>query len=276
MANEPGPMLGQGRTAEVLAWGDGQVLKLMLAEFGRDVEKEMLATGAVHDAGLPVPAVEGMVEVRGRQGIVMERVDGPSMLEAFLSRPWNLVRMARLLAELHVQVHSCQAVGLASHREKTVDEIQRRARLKPPVLEAVLEVLRQLPDGTAVCHGDFHPGNIIMSGRGPVIIDWVDARRGNPLADVTRTWLMFKKAFLPDEMAGALRRVVGLVRACMWPVYLRRYRQLRPFLASELVAWRIPMVALRLAEGIPEERESLVAFLETSLRRQGYLRGSVQ
>ena len=184
--------------------------------------------------------------------------------------------MGRLLAELHAQMHSCEGVGLRSYRDRMKDKIQRQTHLGAPVRDAVLEVLRQLPDGTAVCHGDFHPDNIIMSGRGPVIIDWVDASQGNPLADVTRTWLLFRKAFLPAEMIGVQRWLIDSVRVCMWSVYLHRYRQLRPSLRRDLVAWRLPVAAERLAEGIPEERESLVAYIETSLRRQGHLRAPVQ
>ncbi|MFC2013409.1 phosphotransferase family protein [Chloroflexota bacterium] len=56
------------------------------------------------------------------------------------------------------------------------------------VKEVVLEALEQLPDGSAVCHGDFHPRNIIISSRGPVIIDWANATQGNPLADVA--WIL--------------------------------------------------------------------------------------
>jgi len=269
--NEPGPLVGRGRSAEVFAWGENQVLKLFLDGFAGDAEREMLAIRVAREAGLPAPDVGNVVETGGRRGIVMERVDGPSMLAAVASRPWSLVRMGRMLAELHAQMHSCDAEGLPSHRERIEGKVRDKARLRPPVRDAVLRVLRQLPDGTVLYHGDFHPDNVMMSGRGPVIIDWVDASHGNPLADVARTWFLFRKASMPVKMSTVERRLAGVVRARMCSVYLRRYRQLRPFQQRELVAWRVPVAAARLAEAIPEETEPVVAFIETSLRRLGYL-----
>jgi len=38
--------------------------------------------------------------------------------------------------------------------------------------------LAALPDGNALCHGDLHPGNVLLTERGPVIIDCSAATRG--------------------------------------------------------------------------------------------------
>jgi aminoglycoside/choline kinase family phosphotransferase len=45
---------------------------------------------------------------------------------------------------------------------------------------------------TTVVHGDFHPGNVMLVGDRPVIIDWSDAAIGNPLVDLI-TWLSWSK-----------------------------------------------------------------------------------
>jgi len=87
-----GAPFARGRTAEVFAWQDGQVLKLFFDWVPPVwVETETKASRAVYEAGLPAPAVEGVVEANGRRGIVFERVEGPSMLAEFSSKPWNLV-----------------------------------------------------------------------------------------------------------------------------------------------------------------------------------------
>lgn len=44
---------------------------------------------------------------------------------------------------------------------------------------------------------DFHPDNVLLAARGPVIIDWPDATRGQPLADVARTSLLLRLGGLP-------------------------------------------------------------------------------
>lgn len=264
-----GLLVGTGRMAEIFAWGNNQVVKLLLEGFEWSVEKEMLATQAAFDAGLPVPAVGESVEIEGRRGIVLERIDGPTMLDAIGKRPWGIVRMARLWAELHAQMHSREAKALPSLKDRIETRVRYDAGLPPAVRDAVLGALHELPHGDTVCHCDFHPGNIIMSLRGPVIIDWMDAARGHPLADIARSWLLARMSVLPVSMGTIQRWLLTAMRVWAWSIYLKRYRELRPFLDRELEDWKPVMAAARLVEDIPEERESLVTFIEAALRRRG-------
>ncbi|MBL7166236.1 MAG: phosphotransferase [Dehalococcoidales bacterium] len=260
-----GPLIGTGRRAEVYAWKDEQVVKLLREGFERDAEKEMPVIQAAFNAGLPVPAVEGLVEVEGRRGIVLERITGPSMLGIIEKQPWEITHLARVLAELHIQVHSHETEALPSQRDIIQTRVHNDARLPPAVKDALLGTLRRLPDGNAICHSDFHPGNIIMSPRGPVIIDWVDAKRGNPLADVARTWLLSTMAILPMDLNIVIRLLAKVVHKLLWSTYVKQYRRLQPFLLDELEDWKLLKAYERLPE-VPEERERLVAFIGTALR----------
>ena len=56
----------------------------------------------------------------------------------------------------------------------------------------LLDGIADMPDGDRLCHGDFHPMNILGEASQPVIIDWLDARRGDPAADVCRSYLLMK------------------------------------------------------------------------------------
>ena len=265
MAIEKGPMIAQGRTAEIFLWKDNQVLKVFLDWCpATDVEREARSTQAVHKAGLPVPAVEVIVEMDGRLGIVFKRVEGPSMLGLFISKPWKLFQLAHVLAELHAGMHSCEVPELRSQRDKLESHIQRADALPAPTKETVLKALEQLPDGSAVCHGDFHPANIIMSSQGPVIIDWLDATQGNPLADLARTSLLLQTASVPPFIAG--RWLINWVRGLFYSTYLKRYLQLRPASREQIAVWQLPVAAARLAEDIPEEKDRLLALIEASLQ----------
>ncbi len=90
-------VVGEGRTAEVLAWGEGRVLKLYREGFRREgAATEARVTRLVHEAGLAAPAVydgdgpDGLVDLEDRAGIVYERIDGVSMLREMAQRPWRL------------------------------------------------------------------------------------------------------------------------------------------------------------------------------------------
>ncbi len=192
-AMQLGVPFARGRTAEVFTWKDGHVLKLFYDWVPPTwVETEARASRAVCEAGLPAPAVEGVVEADGRHGIVFERVEGPSMLAEWKSKPWVLARSARQLAELHTAIHALPGAGLPAYRERLEGGIRGAQMLTAHLKDAALSALARLPDGDALCHGDFHPDNVIVTARGPIIIDWMTAVRGNPLADVARTSLLLR------------------------------------------------------------------------------------
>ena len=119
---------------------------------------------------------------------------------------------------------------------------------------AALKALETMPDGDRLCHGDFHPGNILLSQPKPVIIDWIDASIGSPLADVARTSIMLLGS-AATESPMFLRKGIQILHT----IYLRRYFQLRPGGYDEYRRW-LPIVAAgRLNEGIDEQDDWLLA-----------------
>jgi aminoglycoside phosphotransferase (APT) family kinase protein len=264
MAPTTGPRLAQGRTAEIFAWGDARVVKLFREDIPESaVMREFEATRLVHQAGLPVPSAEAVVEVDGRRGIVFERVEGPTMLCTLASRPWTLAQSAHLLAELHVSMHRLTAAGLPPLKERLARNIHAAQRLPDDAMQAALRLLDQLPDGNSLCHGDFHPDNVLMSSRGPIIIDWPNATQGNPFADVARTSLMFRYGAMPPGTSS--RWLIEAARRLFHRYYLKRYLKLRRASRQEIEAWQLPVAAARLNERIPGEERQLLALIHRSL-----------
>jgi len=265
-----GALIGQGRTAEVYAWGDGRILKLYRPEMPREwVDYEARAGRLVTDAGLAAPAIAGVVEVDGRAGILYERIDGPTMLEMAARRPWTLFRSAAQLAELHAAMHACPAEGLPRQRESLRRAIARAPRLAETARAQALQALEALPDGDQLCHGDYHPENILMSAGGPVVIDWMTATCGNPVADVARTSLLFRMGRLPPGSSVPKKALVSTSRRLYHGAYLRRYAQLRPLPRPELEAWLPVLAAARLAERIPAEEDDLLRVAEAAFGQGG-------
>ena len=153
--------------------------------------------------------------------------------------------------------------GLPSQRARLKEKIQAARPLPDALKQKALEALVRLPDGDALCHGDFHPDNIVLSQHGPVVLDWVDASSGHPLADVARTALLMQHAALPPHMPG--RRLIQAGRRLWYALYLRHYSRLRSLLPREVEAWMLPIAAARLSEGIAEEKGQLLALVWKSL-----------
>lgn len=263
-----GRRITEGRTAEIFAWGDGQVLKLYRTGWRREeAEREAVLARTVHAGGVWTPAVIDVVTVEDRHGLVFEQVEGPTMLAELQTRPYKTGAFARMLAELQAEMHAHTSLALPSQRQRQRRHVEAVAGMTDEVRAAVLAALERLPDGEAFCHGDFHPGNIILTPEGPVIIDWVDVTRGNPLADVARTTLLARVARPP---ALGLRLLLMVIQRWFRSAYLKRYRELRPFAAAELEAWQLPVAAVRLAEGLDAaENERLMRIVRSHVGSLG-------
>jgi len=256
-----GQIIGLGRTAEIFAWSDDRVLKLFRDGWSRQsVEKEENIARAVYEAGLPVPTVHGIVEIEGRHGIIYERVDGPSMLEELLSKPGEAGKFVEAFAELHAEMHSLKVTALPSQRRRLEEKIRAAEVLSEEGRKAALRVLHALPDGDVLCHGDFHPDNILMSSKGPVVIDWVDATQGNPQADVARTILLIRQGEMPPGKFESEQ--IRSLRDLFMKAYLRLYSEIRSVSLEQIDVWRLPVVAARLSERIPEEESRLLKIID--------------
>lgn len=216
------------------------------------------------DAGLAAPAIGGVVEVAGRRGIVYERIDGPSMLAVMQRQWWTIHQAGRQMAELQAAIHNCSSPELPSYKASMERDIRAAKQLPDNVKKDILRMLESMPDAVAVCHGDLHPDNIIMTPRGPVAIDWMTARRGHPLADVARTVLLCSTGTPPTM--GLERYLLPMVRRVFLPAYRERYFQLCPHDRQQLARWQPIIAAARVNEGIAGEREWLLAQIKDGLQ----------
>jgi tRNA A-37 threonylcarbamoyl transferase component Bud32 len=149
-------LIAAGRASEIFDLGDGRVVRRFRA--GGDPEREALVMGHALRHGYPVPRVLELTP----DALVLDRIEGPTMLADLRRRPWTLGSHAFLLAQLHERLHTIAA---------------------PPILAAV-------SPGDRLLHLDLHPDNVILSPGGPFVIDWTNARRGDPAVDVALTWLI--------------------------------------------------------------------------------------
>jgi aminoglycoside phosphotransferase (APT) family kinase protein len=129
--------------------------------------------------------------------------------------------------------------------------------------EGLRGLIDALPDGDRLCHGDFHPANVLLTASGPVVIDWVDATRGHPLADVARTLVILR---LGRPQIRVPRLVIAAVRYALVGVYQRRYASRSPVDWAEVRRWLAVVAAARLCEGVPGERERLLTLVRAALR----------
>ena len=193
--------LGTGRTAEAFLTPEGRVLKLFYAGYPKDsVEKELRNAAMVDALGIPAPRCYGSVEMDGRVGIVYERAAGESLLSVLL-RTGDAEGCARVMAELQGKLLACELPGEAlDTREFLRREIQWNRKLPEEMKAEALARLDALPGGNALCHGDFHPDNVLVDGEKAMVIDWMNLVRGDAMYDVAMTWYLLACSPLPPDL----------------------------------------------------------------------------
>ena len=196
--------LGTGRTAEAFLTPEGRVLKLFYAGYPKDsVEKELRNAAMVDALGIPAPRCYGSVEMDGRVGIVYERAAGESLLSVLL-RTGDAEGCARVMAELQGKLLACELPGEAlDTREFLRREIQWNRKLPEEMKAEALARLDALPGGNALCHGDFHPDNVLVDGEKAMVIDWMNLSRGNAMCDIAQTWFLLACSPLPPDVQDA-------------------------------------------------------------------------
>jgi thiamine kinase-like enzyme len=74
-----------------------------------------------------------------------------------------------------------------------------------------------------VLHLDLHPANVMLTSRGPVVIDWSGARAGAAGADVAMAYLIMASSDT-DLIPAPLRPVVGRLRTVLLRQFLAGVR----------------------------------------------------
>lgn len=177
-----------------------------------------------------------------------------------------MLGLARTLAEAHVQVNRVRAPADLLDLNRTLVMRIESATMPAELRAFALRVLDKLPAGDRLCHGDLHPGNVLVAPGRVRVIDWSGATRAVPAADYARTMLLLERA---DPLPGTPLLSRGLMsagRSLFARAYARAYRQRSRDPLRQVHLWAIVHAAARLTEGIAVEEPKLIAFLNAARR----------
>ena len=173
-------LLASGRVADVWALDHERVLRRN--RDGRDADREAAVMRHARAHGYPVPEVLGVQP----GSMVLERLHGPTMLAAF----------------------EAGTLAPAAGGEQ-LGRLLLRLRPIPPGPAG--------PSGTLL-HLDLHPDNVVLTGAGPVVIDWANATGGPATLDTAMSAMILAEVAagglpgMPDAGAAARAALAGLLR----------------------------------------------------------------
>jgi aminoglycoside phosphotransferase (APT) family kinase protein len=242
--------IARGNTSDIWAWADHAVIKVLrpgIPAHWAEMEADTLAR--VRSAGLPVPQTEGVVDFRGRPGIVMERVDGIAMWERIKREPASIAGLIEQLVDLQIEVQRTRVPGLVAMVDRLHTKIGDARQLSAEERDEAKGLLARLPHGDALCHGDFHPANIVLTDRGPVILDWFDAASGDVTADFVRSSLLMRPPFDRSSwLAGSTPELLDQIHSHYITELVRR----GSLDAQAFGSWEVVTAVARMSEPVPD------------------------
>lgn len=266
MRGSLGEKIGEGAFADVHAWAPGQVVKLFKAGVShRAIRYEAHLTRTVFAAGAPAPQVFGEVTVEGRFGMVLQRFDGPTLLELTRSGGVTRERAGAILAALSLAVHNTPPPsGVLPLHQLMAPTLQRNdGRLPQHIAIGILALIERLSPGDGLCHLDLHPGNVIVTAEGPRLVDWSGAVRAPAALDLACIHVLLSE--LGPEVADDPERPRA-VNAAAQSEYARLAGMSSAALAAAMMPY-LPIVRARVILGgaLPTQRERLIQRIEAAL-----------
>ncbi len=267
MQGSLGEKIGEGASADVHAWAPGQVLKLFRAGVPRRIPWfEARMTRAVFAAGGPAPEVLGEVTLDGRFGIVLPRLDGPTLLQLWRAGATTPEQAGAILAALALSVHNTPPPSdVLPLRDYMEGSLRLSGDMLPQhIATGVLALIERLPPGDVLCHCDLHPNNVIMTAEGPRLVDWTGTKRGGVALDLACCHFILTE--LVPEGFGARERQHAL-DAAVQSEYAR-LAGMSPAALTAAMAAHMPIVRVFFLLGAaarPATRERLLQRLEADL-----------
>lgn len=265
--------IGQGRTAEIYAYSNEHIMKLYRMDFPLEaVQNEFRISELAFRKGLPVPQAVSLIEhTTPRTGIVFERLQGTTLLSLMIQQPVLLEQLAFKMADCHYRLH-CERDDegtLPSQKQILSGAIHNVRLLSEGDQARVLSYLTTLPDQQQICHGDFHPDNVMLSEAGDQywVIDWMTGMAGDPAGDVARSWVILMSSTLPEDTDPAVRMGFETARESLVEYYIQHYMHLSGITRETIESWMLPVAAARLDEDLPAlEVEHLLKYVQERLR----------
>lgn len=278
------PMIGKGANGEVYRIDAERIVKVYnpLTNPPEKIAREKQVAREAFIHGVPSALSYEMVHVGDRIGIVYEMIDAMTLGEAIARQPERLeeyaTRMAQMLRELHATEFAPGVLPdarLSLHA--WVDVAERSGYYTDKAIVAARKLVDSIPPRNTFIHGDFHPGNIMVTDDDEfLLIDMGDASVGDPVIDLIASYQIMR---LVAEQPGGAQRYTGLTSEQslrVWDVFVRTYYGIDDPAEIEAIERRLKfyviprsMSGVTFSDVIPEKKRKAFAAIITKVLLEG-------
>ena len=182
--------IGEGNTAEIFQLDNNRILKLFKAGYSKESMLHEYRNHQVLSSLLEsVPKPYEIVEENGCFGYIMEKINGTNLAELLLNEQ-TLTDAMKQFVSLHKEWNKEANRDIISYKDWMKNVLGNRENTSK-----VLEKINQLPDGNILCHGDFHPYNILVTEDNKLfVIDFANVCKAPKGYDIARTYFLMAEA----------------------------------------------------------------------------------
>ena len=250
--------IASGFTADVFTLNHDKVLKLFFEGWDVNyIENEYHIDSLIQSYSIKTPKPYEMVTVGNRTGIISQKLQNITMKDKINEDKKKSFEFAKVLAQEHYKINSITDTkkGLSEQKEAYIRVIESRTSLNNHQKNKLIQLLKSLPDGDKICHGDFHPYNLLYHDDNIYIIDWIGALRGNPFADVAGSYLIINTMGITAEsnLSFFQSKVSSILINKFADIYLKEYIRLSNCSMSDIKKWIPIRAATYLDFGLPEK-----------------------
>ncbi|PKM72268.1 MAG: phosphotransferase [Firmicutes bacterium HGW-Firmicutes-16] len=245
-----GEPLFTSRSSQIFSWQGNTLLKLFRSDVDPVlIENEEINTTETYDKGVSLVKCYGHVQVEDRTGIIIERVEGKTLISLAGSKPLTVFKVPSLMAELQLKMHNTHTDKIRSYKKFVLDALDSKSLgfLTEEEKQIALKQLSALPDGDSILHFDYHPDNIMSDGKTTTIIDWMTAARGAPAADIAATLYLLNEGEMIPGLSKAVATILETIRKTICKKYYAAYKKKTGMTDADVVPWRLPFLIFRLS-----------------------------